>query len=342
MQKSQSIFSKQPTTTKPVVLSIDGGGMRGIIPLAMLVHLEHVTGQPAYTMFDMVAGNSTGAIIAAGLALKMSALEILFVYEFGIAKEFSKLKKYKWFYLAKHKFKYFYETQPFVDLLKPYTKNKKMKDLDGPTLLVTTKDVRTGNTYHVSNKNPLFYNWSVSDAIQASVSAAPYFVPFKNVFIDGGIGYSNNPQLACLENAFLEFNDFTLISLGTGYIPNQFDNISDWSAIRWLEYIFKELMDDISNVQILNAKSIYKDIDIRRYNPSLSYKSLVNFGLYKKEIDIIQSSTIDSSSYEAISIMKYIGTKYAKNIDWSKPDVMPWDTKYGQSNPLTINTNFSV
>lgn len=328
--------------TKPMVLSIDGGGMRGIIPLAMLVHLEQATGKPAYEIFDMVAGTSTGAIIAAGLALKMTALEILFLYEFGIAVEFRKAKKYKWLKLLKHRFKYFYDIEPFIALLKPYAKNKTMQDMTAPRLMVTTKDVRTGNTYHISSLNPLFHNWSVSDAVQASVSATPYFVPFKNVFVDGGIGYSNNPQLACLETATLAFGDFTLISLGTGHIPNHFDDTSDWSIFRWIEYIFKEIQDDVDNAQYLNAKKLYKHIDIRRYNPSLSPMTLSKMGLAQKEIDSIQQSMLDISSYDAIASMKYIGKKYAEQINWSLPNVSPWDTLYGQPNPLIINSSFSI
>ena len=49
------------------LLSIDGGGMRGILPLLVLRYLESVSAKPAIEMFDFIAGTSTGAIIAAGL-----------------------------------------------------------------------------------------------------------------------------------------------------------------------------------------------------------------------------------------------------------------------------------
>jgi uncharacterized protein len=75
---------------KPVIriLSIDGGGMRGIIPMRVLSELERVTGRRAATMFDVVAGTSTGGVIALALSRPggpdggplLTAQEVLDVY----------------------------------------------------------------------------------------------------------------------------------------------------------------------------------------------------------------------------------------------------------------------
>lgn len=62
---------------KKVILSIDGGGMRGTIAIAMLAELEKMTGKPCQPLFDMVAGTSTGAIIAAALGLGFTAQQTL-------------------------------------------------------------------------------------------------------------------------------------------------------------------------------------------------------------------------------------------------------------------------
>src|SRR5215472_3575182 len=62
------------------ILSIDGGGIRGIIPASTLVALEEQIGKPAREVFDFVAGTSTGALISAALAAGVPAKHILEIY----------------------------------------------------------------------------------------------------------------------------------------------------------------------------------------------------------------------------------------------------------------------
>jgi Patatin-like phospholipase len=54
-------------TTGTKVLCIDGGGSRGIIPATILAHLADCIGRPLYQVFDLIAGTSTGGIIALGI-----------------------------------------------------------------------------------------------------------------------------------------------------------------------------------------------------------------------------------------------------------------------------------
>ena len=49
------------------ILAIDGGGIRGVIPALVLAHLESVAETPVCELFDLVAGTSTGGILAMGL-----------------------------------------------------------------------------------------------------------------------------------------------------------------------------------------------------------------------------------------------------------------------------------
>lgn len=63
------------------ILTIDGGGIRGTFPAAFLANLEQDLDQPIGSYFDLISGTSTGGIIAIGLALGISAAEILQLYE---------------------------------------------------------------------------------------------------------------------------------------------------------------------------------------------------------------------------------------------------------------------
>lgn len=63
------------------ILSIDGGGIRGVFPAAFLAKLEDHLRVPIGSYFDLIAGTSTGGIIAIGLGLGLSASDILRLYE---------------------------------------------------------------------------------------------------------------------------------------------------------------------------------------------------------------------------------------------------------------------
>ena len=63
------------------ILSIDGGGIRGVEPSAFLAALEKDLDEPIGSYFDLIAGTSTGGILAIGLAMGLRASELLDLYE---------------------------------------------------------------------------------------------------------------------------------------------------------------------------------------------------------------------------------------------------------------------
>ena len=72
---------ERPTAPAYKILSLDGGGIRGVFPAAFLAKLEEHLEQPIGSYFDLIAGTSTGGIIAIGLGLGLSAKDILKLYE---------------------------------------------------------------------------------------------------------------------------------------------------------------------------------------------------------------------------------------------------------------------
>ena len=104
--------AQQPTRR---ILCIDGGGILGTFPAAFLASLEqHLQGRPIGSYFDLIAGTSTGGIIAIGLAMGLRASELLDLYEqrgpeiFGQGRGpvadsvFSKLRLGRWLIMNKH------------------------------------------------------------------------------------------------------------------------------------------------------------------------------------------------------------------------------------------------
>ncbi|MBE0689488.1 MAG: patatin-like phospholipase family protein, partial [Anaerolineae bacterium] len=240
---------------KKVILSVDGGGMRGIIPIAMLAELEAMTGRPAYELFDMVAGTSTGAIIAGGLALHLSAHEILEqIYKSRLPGAFppdtflSNLATYGRFLLTG--LRYLYDLEPFRQALQPLAQGQTLGDLTRPIFFATTKDVRSGDTYYVVSAGPglsAFADWPLSGAVAASGAAPIYFPPVAGNLIDGGVGVYANPCLAVATEA-MEYigatEDFVddnviLVSLGTGFTPRTRDDgiAARYWLFDWVNYV---------------------------------------------------------------------------------------------------------
>lgn len=70
------------------ILSLDGGGIRGLVPAMMLAEIERRTGKPVSELFDLIAGTSTGGILSLGLTRPnadgkptFSAEELIEIYE---------------------------------------------------------------------------------------------------------------------------------------------------------------------------------------------------------------------------------------------------------------------
>ena len=96
----QSVRAKQPWPQgKPFrILSIDGGGIRGVFPAAYLSELENrfLSRRSIASYFDMIAGTSTGGIIALALAHGMTAAEALAVYRDRGARIFPPFQRGAW------------------------------------------------------------------------------------------------------------------------------------------------------------------------------------------------------------------------------------------------------
>lgn len=321
---------------KKVILSIDGGGMRGTIVVAMLAELEQALGKPIYDLVDMVGGTSTGAIIAAGIGLHMSAQAMLDqIYKDLLPSAIGN----PIIGLIRSGFRYLYQHDHMVKTMGPLATGRKVRDLQNPIVLMTTKDLSTSNTYFIVSKGPgakLFGDWPVTGAVAASGAAPVYFPAVLNRLIDGGVGVYGNPSLATVTEA-MEYigqdegfvdGEVIHISLGTGYTPNnaQPEQVRGWRVFKQIDYTITESLEDAITQQVFSTRAIYgKRTDFRRYNPLLTIDNVQKtLGVPTNGIDP-QKLGLDSTNPAEIDLMEAIGRAYANKIYWNHSHEMPWN-----------------
>ncbi|MBR9780956.1 MAG: patatin-like phospholipase family protein [Rhodospirillales bacterium] len=187
------------------ILSIDGGGIRGVFPAAFLASLEEDVDQPIGSYFDLIAGTSTGGIIALGLGLGKTAAEIQELYEkhgpaiFGQDKGTAanivlrNLKKFRRVIKSKH------DSENLHDALKGILQNKKIGEsktrLIIPAWHAETERVYIYKTAH-HERLRTDYKCSAVDAAMATAAAPTYLKPHLTgdgvELVDGGV-WANNP-----------------------------------------------------------------------------------------------------------------------------------------------------
>jgi patatin-like phospholipase/acyl hydrolase len=207
------------------ILAIDGGGMKGLLPALLLSAFETRTGQSIARHFDLIAGTSTGGIIALGLAAGIPAARLAdFYLERGPAIFSLSLKQ-----CLKSLGGVADELYDAGEL------EVALSDVFGDRLLSSTETRAMAVAYDIEAREPvIFTSWSAGDDyrladVGRATSAAPtFFEPFAiaslsgrvTPCIDGGVVANNPARLALLAGlGLLEETDsrgVALISLGTG------------------------------------------------------------------------------------------------------------------------------
>lgn len=321
---------------KRLIISGDGGGMRGLITIAMLAYLERIFGQPVQNWIAMAGGTSTGAIIAAGIGLGLSANEIMEkVYLNGLPMGF---KTNPILNLVLSRGNHLYPLEPFFESLKFLSRGKKMHNLRGIVLMVA-RDARTNGTIYFVNKGPgaeLVKNTPVSGAVAASGAAPVFFPSVAGNLMDGGVGNEGNPCLATTIEA-MEYigqsegffdNNVVHISFGTGYVPDIKENgqFGRMNVVQQALYTLTAGLHDAAISQVTTTAKLYGNrIDFRRVNPSLDNESVRNILGVRIHPEInTKTLGLDSHSTKELDLMQAIGEGYAREIPWDKVGYMPW------------------
>lgn len=289
------------------VLSIDGGGIRGVIPARLLVELEALVGCRTAEMFDLIVGTSTGGILAAGLAVDAGhgkapyaadALLELYVERGGEIFSRSMWQRVASFEgLADEK----YPAGNLEKILEEYLGDAALRDVQKPVVLTA---------YEIEERAPYFFKTGraglpgrdhrLCDACRATSAAPTYFEPARvtsidearqtRSLVDGGV-FVNNPGMCAYAEAIEMGNspgDILVVSLGTGIAtrPILYEDAKDWGPIGWVQPIIGIMMDGSADAA---------DFQLRQLLPGADAGTGQRYFRFDKELTIARDDLDDAS-----------------------------------------------
>jgi predicted acylesterase/phospholipase RssA len=260
---------------KNVAISIDGGGIRGVIVTKALSMLEQELKKPLHDVFRLAAGTSTGSIIAAGLASGLTAEHLYQMYLKLGQDIFKKSYRTTFWYFFNHR----YLQPPLEKALHTYFGDKTLGDVwnaEPPTdLIITAFDALENRTRFIKSHKPQYEKWSLVNAVMASTAAPTYFQSLDGSFIDGGVGSYNNPcYLAAYEIQFVlswKLEETTLISIGTGRETSQLKKgaVDRFLPIQYVSPLLDAFTLSAIDQQVALVKKLFNKLDFRRYQVDL-------------------------------------------------------------------------
>ena len=234
------------------ILALDGGGVRGIYPAHILAKLEETTGRRIADCFDLIAGTSTGAIVASAAAIGMALDDVVELFEVEAARIFQKGRLFN-FGLWNSK----YSSDPLARVVRNVAQTQRLGEIATP-LLITSSDVSTGGVHVFKSGYLRQLGWPytrdgdvlLSDAILASCAAPSYFNPHavdSYLLADGGL-WANNPSIIALVEAVSKFecslDQVHILSVGTGHSRTHYARrqrwglLTGWGRQKLVSYVF--------------------------------------------------------------------------------------------------------
>jgi predicted acylesterase/phospholipase RssA len=260
---------------KHVALSVDGGGIRGVIVTRALSILEEHLSRPMHEIFRLAAGTSTGAILSAGLGAGLSAGQMHRLYVEGGEDVFRK----SWRSLIWPLSRYRYPPDGLEAAIRQHIGDLKMGDFwtaaPRTDVVITAFDLVENRTRFIKPYKDAYRDMEVVAAVLASSSVPTYFPVVGGRFVDGGVGsYANPSYLAAYELRFClgwDPAETTLISLGTGRVPHtveqgEADKYWPWD---WLEPTLGAFLQSADDQQVHLVNTFFEKLDFRRFQVDL-------------------------------------------------------------------------
>jgi predicted acylesterase/phospholipase RssA len=298
------------------ILSIDGGGIRGLIPAMICRNIEERTEKPLHETFDLIAGTSTGGIIALGLTrppTPLSAAEIIDFYKTEGPKIFGNPRG------------------PIAYARGPRYSNTKLKRALEATfgavkvanaltnVLIPAYDLKMRQLTLVTRrfaKEDSEHDYKMSDVALGTSAAPTYFAPAEvkietptevrtKVLIDGGMIANNPAALAIAEGQNLwPDEEFILVSIGTGRLVDSisYQEASRYSLIQWVVPVIDCMFDGTAKATEYYLKTTISRDSYWRFQPQLRERT----------------SAMDDASPQALTAMELDTNAY---IEQEEPEL---------------------
>jgi patatin-like phospholipase/acyl hydrolase len=249
------------------ILSIDGGGIRGLLSARLLERIE-LERPGTLDAADLLAGTSTGGIISLGLASGLGPSDLVRLYrdhgnevfDDSFLDDVKDLWKLTGADYSSKKLKKRLEIELGA--------TKRLNQLGGRRVLITSFDLDNRDDPRKDPDDPrswkpkFFHNFPGPDSdgkelvvdVAMRTAAAPTYFPSYQGYIDGGV-VANNPSVAALAQALdgstggQQLADIRMLSLGTGLNPTYIGRKRhDWGYAQWVKHLIPLMMDGVMGV----------------------------------------------------------------------------------------------
>ncbi len=256
------------------ILALDGGGTSGVYSAQILACIEQSNGAPVGECFDLIAGTSTGSIIAGAAAAGIPMPEIVKLFEKESPRIFQRRRLGSFHVRSK------YSIRPLEKVVRRHVPDLTLGEISKP-LMIMGSDISTGGVHVFKSRylkdlgQPYVRDSDValSDAILASCAAPAYFDPVSVgdfLLADGGL-WANNPSIMALTEAVAKFGraveQVRILSIGTGRSVNLYSKnrlwglITGWGRQKLVSYVFRLQSDASANMAKLLLADRYLRID---------------------------------------------------------------------------------
>lgn len=273
------------------VLSIDGGGIRGLIPALVLAEIERRTGRRTAEMFDLVAGTSTGGILACGLTRPgpdgrplHAAEDLAALYRSEGPKIFDRSLVHEVTSVG-GLLDERYDDRGLNRALATYLGETRLREAV-TDILITAYDIQGRFAFFFRSARARTgdeYDFSMAEAARATSAAPSYFEPVEVTdaagartypLVDGGV-FAINPAMCAYADVVAAGADISVLAaLGTGAHTKAFEfgDVKDWGRLEWARPVLDVVFDGVADTVDFQAATLTRG-RYRRLQAELRYAS---------------------------------------------------------------------